>query len=376
MKKHLKNLYIIPLILVLEWSCQLQKTPTDSYKASSSSISPSSDYYVSTSGNDTNAGNFSAPFKTITHAVQMADTNQSIQVLPGTYDVNNGEVFPITLKKGQLLIGTPWNKGAGTDSIVIEGTNGFSGFYAALYLTNSCTVIGFSIGTKYYITLGFAVYISNADVEISYNTFISPSYGGVYAIGKGSPNICNNDFIGTSSYAVYFTDIPTGNPLVEYNHISSGSIPINFASVVSNTTVRHNVFDASSSCGIQVQNGTCIISNNIFTNNNGYIYGALDLENSSPIVRNNTFVCRYNAIVIRENSMGRPDLGNASNSGNNNFTGVISNAVSMWSNTHTTNYAIGNIWPQTLPTSNDINFDQFSTGRVYYGTNASDYLGQ
>ena len=67
---------------------------------------PHYDYYVdASSGEDTNPGSASEPWKTITHAVGTAATDVKIRVLPGTYDAALGETFPIQLKAGQILVG-------------------------------------------------------------------------------------------------------------------------------------------------------------------------------------------------------------------------------------------------------------------------------
>ena len=61
-------------------------------------------------GNDqtgsNNCGVFASPCRTITHAMDMAGSGDSVLVRPGTYNVELGEVFPITLKSGVRLIST------------------------------------------------------------------------------------------------------------------------------------------------------------------------------------------------------------------------------------------------------------------------------
>src|ERR1035437_9281690 len=42
-------------------------------------------YYVSTTGNNGNAGTFGSPFATIAHAYSLANPGDSVIVMPGTY---------------------------------------------------------------------------------------------------------------------------------------------------------------------------------------------------------------------------------------------------------------------------------------------------
>ena len=56
-----------------------------------------------TSNNCTSSG---SPCKTITHAMAMATSGDTINVAPGTYNPAAGEVFPILLKSGVQLKST------------------------------------------------------------------------------------------------------------------------------------------------------------------------------------------------------------------------------------------------------------------------------
>jgi len=79
-------------------------------------------FYVSTSGSNTNPGTQSSQFKTITHAMTKATRSGStVYVAAGTYDVANGETFPITVPAGVLLIGDEANKGGGGSPTRIVG---------------------------------------------------------------------------------------------------------------------------------------------------------------------------------------------------------------------------------------------------------------
>ena len=60
-------------------------------------------------GNDSNNGCINLPFKTITHAMDQADSGTTVVVQPGVYDLDNGEVFPISVGGEDIsLVGMDW----------------------------------------------------------------------------------------------------------------------------------------------------------------------------------------------------------------------------------------------------------------------------
>ena len=72
-------------------------------------------------GNDANAGDCTAPFKTITKATSVATSGQSISVKPATYDTALGETFPINVPAGVTIIGDVIH--LGTQDIVSGSVN-------------------------------------------------------------------------------------------------------------------------------------------------------------------------------------------------------------------------------------------------------------
>ena len=62
-------------------------------------------------GHDANVGTLGAPLKTITRALQMARPYSTVKVNPGTYDQQNGELFPLTIDYPVTLHGDPANRG-------------------------------------------------------------------------------------------------------------------------------------------------------------------------------------------------------------------------------------------------------------------------
>ena len=71
-------------------------------KLEGGSGAPSADYYVSTTGSDSNNGtSYETPFKTIVHAVSVAQDNQTICLLTGLFEVSSA----ITVSKALTIIG-------------------------------------------------------------------------------------------------------------------------------------------------------------------------------------------------------------------------------------------------------------------------------
>ena len=61
--------------------------------------------YVNTvTGKDTNTGSRPAPFKSMTYALKKAKTSTIIQLANGTYSTANGEIFPLVISPGVLVV--------------------------------------------------------------------------------------------------------------------------------------------------------------------------------------------------------------------------------------------------------------------------------
>lgn len=68
-------------------------------------------------GLDANAGTEAAPFKTITHALAVANSLDTLMIMPGEYDTDNGETFPL-VASGESFVGV---EGAELTRIVGNG---------------------------------------------------------------------------------------------------------------------------------------------------------------------------------------------------------------------------------------------------------------
>jgi parallel beta-helix repeat protein len=154
-------------------------------------------YVNPTSGTDNpGAGTSEAtPVRTITFAIKQAQAGTVIQLAPGTYNVENGEVFPLKLPKNVSLRGNESNKG---QEIAIVGGDTYMSQYegnqsVAVYAAINSTVSGVSIINPK--TRGSALWIENNNVTARNNTFPNSSRDGVFITGTANPIVENNLFL-------------------------------------------------------------------------------------------------------------------------------------------------------------------------------------
>lgn len=347
---------------------------------------PTYTYYVDASaGSDTSYDGKtpSTAFKTITHAVAVAGVGRTINVAPGMYNVANGETFPITLKEEQYLIGDVVNKGQGTTTTEIKCTNSTASNFppsvpgdSCLILSNNNVVRGFIFGNTVSQNFVSGVYSGvGLNVVVSDNSFDGMLYCGIY-FHSGNLTSENNDFY-NFSYSYYLDNPATSPVLINNNTIRQyASLPVAINNGSSNMVISNNTITGSGQIGVIVFGGSPIIQNNTFNRTAGYSDGAIKCVHGTPKIRSNTFSCA-NGIKIGESASntGNPDMGTASDLGNNNFTAVTSYAIQINSGTATVFQAIGNTWPSghNPPTTSDI--DITVTGKtVWYGTGVSDFI--
>lgn len=78
-------------------------------------------YYISVqNGNDQNNGSINSPFKTISKALTVSTSGSIIHILPGTYNTNSGETFPLIIQQPVTITGS---EGAITTIIDAGGSN-------------------------------------------------------------------------------------------------------------------------------------------------------------------------------------------------------------------------------------------------------------
>jgi parallel beta-helix repeat protein len=246
-------------------------------------------YVNAATGNDAaSAGIESAPYRTISYALQQANTGTTIRVASGTYSVETGERFPLQLKPGVNLQGNDTSKG---QDILIRGGGGY---LSPTFARQNTTIVaqkgsiiqGLTITNPN--TRGTGIWIETGNPTIANNTFTNNLREGVFVSGNATPRITNNVF--------------------SRNSASGLSIARDAQGEVSN-----NLFD-STGFGIQISdNSTPMLANNQVTRNQD---GIVISHSSRPILRNNRVEenVRYGIVIVSE---ARPDFGSISNPGSN-----------------------------------------------------------
>jgi len=101
---------------------------------------PCTNLWVSVNGSVmATGGSVNNPAKTITYTLMKAVSGDTVNVAPGTYDLANGEIFPITVPPFVSLIGDEAGKGnpGGVNQVLVTG----SGLVSGQTTTTNTTVI-------------------------------------------------------------------------------------------------------------------------------------------------------------------------------------------------------------------------------------------
>ncbi|MEH1841525.1 MAG: DUF1565 domain-containing protein [Nostoc sp.] len=248
--------------------------------------------FVNPNGGDDKAGNGSesAPVKTITQALRLANANTVIMLSTGTYSAETGEEFPLILKPGISIQGNPSNQGK---DIVIQGggdylSRSFAGQNVAIVGANQTLVTGVTVTNPN--RRGYGLWVESSNPVIAENTFIGSTQDGISVCGNAAPTISKNYFDRNGANGI--TIAGNSSPQVKENVFHETGFGINIA-----------------------QNAAPIlISNQIQNNRSGIVVQA----NARPILRNNIIQDnKEDGLVAIAQAM--PDLGNASEPGGNQF---------------------------------------------------------
>ncbi|MEH2119152.1 DUF1565 domain-containing protein [Nostoc sp.] len=248
--------------------------------------------FVNPSGGDDSRGNGSesAPVKTITQALRLANTNTVIMLSTGTYSAETGEIFPLILKPGISIQGNPSNQGK---DIIIQGggdylSRSFAGQNVAIVGADQALLTGVTVTNSN--RRGYGLWIESSNPVVAENTFIGSTQDGISVSGNAAPTISKNYF-----------DRNGANGIT----IAGNSSP----------QVKENVFHQTG-YGINIaQNAAPIVIGNQIQNNRS---GIVVQANARPILRNNSIQdSKEDGLVAIAQAM--PDLGNASEPGGNAF---------------------------------------------------------
>jgi hypothetical protein len=346
-------------------------------------------YYVSTSGNDTNSGTLTSPFKTFVKGVSVLSQGDTLYILSGTYNeqlnvTKNGTlVSPITISNynNQTVVIDLQNSSSNNVSLTgsyvivngfeIKNSNGYcvnlQGAHNTLQnsIIHECHDHGVYTDGTYESILGNTVYhstnvnssltqtswgsgikvrIGGDNILIKNNTVYN-NYGEGIAITRGT----NSVVTGNVSYDNYSVNIYIDNSyniLVNrnfvYNHTNNGfyknAIPAD------NIALGEEFY---SGWGAELSNIT--ITNNLsMFGNHGVVFFGNDSGTSGGGVKNSTIAFNTFLNSINTEINLAYDTGQTDNLIANNIVGQASNKLIMLGNAAGITLS-NNFWMNTLP---------------------------
>ncbi|MDD1421394.1 DUF1565 domain-containing protein [Dolichospermum sp. ST_sed1] len=242
-------------------------------------------------GNDkTGNGSISAPWRTISQALEASSSNSVIILSPGTYSTQTGEVFPLMLKPGVAIQGDINSKGR---TVTITGggeylSRSFGGQNVAIVGANQASLTGVTVTNSN--PRGYGLWIESSNILVRENTFTNNTQDGIAVAGNGTPSISKNSFVRNGANGITIS----GNARPE---------------------IRENIFQETG-FGINIaQNAAPVVVDNQIQNNRS---GIIVQANATPMLRNNLLQGnREDGLVVI--ARARPDLGTSYDPGKNIF---------------------------------------------------------
>jgi parallel beta-helix repeat protein len=237
--------------------------------------------YVDAQKGDDSAGtgvSENSPYRTITYAIQQSQPGTIIQLAPGTYQ--DGEMFPLKLKKGVSLKGSETDQGK---SVIITGggeflSKTFAGQDVTIVAGVDSEISGITVTNPN--ERGTGIWLESSNAKITNSTFIKNNREGLFISGKSQPTIENNQFINNRG-----------------NGISIAS--------ESGGEIKNNLFDNTGFAITVAGTASPNITNNEIKNNRD---GIVVTENSRPKIADNTIENNSEYGVVATGD-GKPELG-------------------------------------------------------------------
>jgi parallel beta-helix repeat protein len=261
-------------------------------------------YVNPATGKDIGAGSSTAPFKTLTKALASATAGTTIHLATGTYNAAGGEVFPLVIPAGVMVLGNEPSKGKG---ITISGSGQYSSptfgsQKITLRLDSSAQLRGVTVSNA--VERGTGVWIESTSPILANNTFTNCGREGVFVTGTGKPLILDNVFIANAASGVFLVRNAKGEvrrnvcqktgygiaisdsaaPLIADNKLMGNNAGV-FLSREARPVLRRNLIEKNTSGGLVVTGNarpdlgsSQDPAGNIFRDN-----GRVDLQNSTSL---------------------------------------------------------------------------------------------
>ncbi|MDX2097571.1 MAG: DUF1565 domain-containing protein [Leptolyngbyaceae cyanobacterium bins.59] len=205
----------------------------------------------SRSGSDrTGNGNERSPFKTLTHALRIAQPNTLIILAPGIYSGQTGETFPIQLKPGVTVQGNPEDRGK---TVILRGGGDI---LSPTMARQNVTVLGTNQAGLAGVTVsnpnprGYGLWIESTSPTIASSTFTNNTHDGIVIAGNARSLIRENYVYRNGANGISI--LGTARPEVRENVVERTGFGINVAQNAAPLMVGNRI--VGNEDGIVVQN--------------------------------------------------------------------------------------------------------------------------
>lgn len=254
--------------------------------------------YVDPGSEDRDGSNASAPpdrhrpLRTLTAALKLAQPQTIIQLRPGTYNRAHGEIFPLIVPPGVMIIGDERNHG---QHIAIEG-NGL--YYSHAFQQQNVTLIlgdraqlrGISLSNR--APKGIGIWIETASPTVSNTTITRCTLAGIAVIGNSKPQIQDNRITHNGSAGIFLRRNAKGELIRNYCHATGYGITLS-------------------------DDSAPLVTDNTCTGNQVGIYLSHRVQ---PVLRRNRLEENQTAGLVAKEA-ARPDLGHPQDPGRNILRG-------------------------------------------------------
>lgn len=250
-------------------------------------------------------------FRTITFALRQAQPGTVIQLAPGSYTQDTGEVFPLTIGQNISLRGDESNKG---QTVLIIGSGNyvsptFASQNVTIRATDSSEVRGVTVTNPN--SRGTGIWVETGSPMLRNNTFANSLREGVFVTGNAAPTVQGNVFTRNNGNGISIARTAAGE-------------------------IRGNVFQ-NTGFGIVIGGNSTpqVQDNQVVSNTDGIVVS----NAARPVLRDNVVEnnTRDGVVVV---GTGQPDLGTTDSNGEN----VIRNngRYDLFNNTPNPIVAVGN----------------------------------
>lgn len=310
------------LILGSRVDSPLQAAPLPTAETGETSIAQQRILYVNpTVGSDSpNAGQSeAAPLRSITYALQQAESGTTIQLASGQYTT---ESFPLNLKSGVTLQGNEMQQGQG---VVIYGGGSHT---SATFARQNVTIVAAANSHISGVTVsnpntrGTGIWIESVSATVRNCTLSNNKREGIFVTGSGIGQIENNSFTENGGNGISLAKDAAGEIRDNLFERTGYGIAVggNATPAIVNNQIRNN-----RSGIVATQSARPTLQGNTIENNTQY--GIIALAEAQPIeLGNNT---------LRNNAQDRLLTATAAPTPNTSSAGILTTTSSKTSNHNT-----------------------------------------